>query len=321
MASLLLKNHKNALWVFIPVLAFSFLLPKLSSADDVFVVEPAAAQSGASVSAGPYRLEAEVLPQKQAVVQAQGSAAAPDFSAKSVLIYDPVTDVNIFEKNPDQQLPIASLTKLMTALVATESPGYAQPIIVTKDDLVNISPILHLKAGDKVMPEDLVKAMLVGSANDAALTLANHFPDAANFIAAMNQKAQDLGMLHTHFTTPVGFDTPGNYSTADDLKILVDYAVNRLPFPEIWRSKNYSFTSAGGTEYVINNSNSLVFSRTNIFSIKTGATFDARGNMIVLARDDSGRQVITVVLNSGQRETDTLTAVDYIFKNFSWPGN
>jgi len=307
-----LKKHRNALWVFIPFFAFAFLLPQFSSADDLIVVTSPAALNSARA------LQQTAMPQQQTAVQIQGSLPAPDFKAKSVLIYDPATDANLYEKNSEQELPIASLTKLMTAIVASESPNFDKPITLTSADQLNVAPVLHLQAGDTVRPEDLVKSMLVGSANDAALALSNHFPDQQTFIEIMNQKAKNLGMTHTHFTTPIGFDTPGNYSTAGDLKILVNYALNRLPYPQIWQTKDYYFVSMSGREYYVQNSNDLVYNHANILSIKTGYTDLAQGNMIVLAKDDAGRQIISVVLNSGQRENDTMTAVDYIFKTFSW---
>lgn len=316
--SLLLSKYRNALWVFIPVLAFSFLLPQFSSADDIFVVTAPVAQQYSSDS---LSLQQTETPQKTATFQIQGSSPAPQFNAKSVLVYDPFSDLNLYEKNQNEELPIASLTKLMTAVVATESPDFDKPITITPGDVVSVSPSLHLRVGDSVRPEDLVKAMLVGSANDAAQALANHFPNQQEFINVMNQKAENLGMKNTHYTTPIGFDTPGNYSTAADLKVLVDYSLNHLPYSEIWQNKNYYFVSMTGHEYSVANSNDLIHNHGNILSIKTGFTNEALGNMIVLAHDGNGRQVISLVLNSGQRENDTLTAVDYVFKGLVWPGN
>jgi len=235
-----------------------------------------------------------------------------------VLVYDANTNLDLYTKNTDAELPIASLTKLMTAIVASESGNFDQPIIITSEDQVNVSPSLHLKVGDKVLPRDLMFSMLIGSANDAAQTLADHFPDQNTFLNKMNLKAEDLGMTHTHFTTPIGFDTPGNYSSASDLKILVNYAINHLPYQLIWQQKSYYFVSAFGNEYAVANSNPLVVDHPNILSIKTGNTAEALGSMIVLARDGAGREVISVILDSAQREKDTLAAVDYVFKTFNW---
>lgn len=311
--SLLFKSKlKNAFWIIIPFLAFFFLFPRLSGADYPLSVVAAPVEFVSADS--PQQTE---VPQKPVVLRMQGTYPAPKFSAKSVLIYDPESNADLYTENVNAQLPIASLTKLMTALVAMQSPNFDRPIKLTKADQLNIAPYLHLTAGDIVRPADLVKAMLVGSANDAALTLANHFPNSTDFIAAMNQKAQELGMVHTHYTTPIGFDTPGNYSTAADLKILVNYALVNFPYPEIWQNKNYYFVSMTGKEYFILNSNSLVYQHPEIFSIKTGNTVEALGSMIVLAKDaPSGRTVITLVLDSDQREADTLTAVNYGFKGF-----
>ena len=308
----MINKNKNALWAIVLTLTCSFLFPGFTNAD--FPLNVVGAPASENISA-PQQTE---IPQKPVVARLQGTEPAPNFDAKSVLVYDPNSGTELYAKNADQQLPIASLTKLMTAIVVMQSPGFDKPIKITRADQLNVAPVLHLLAGDLVRPEDLVKSMLVGSANDAALALANHFPNQKDFIAAMNAEAANLGMTQTHFTTPIGFDTPGNYSSAADLKILVNYALTELPYMQIWQNKNYYFVSMAAKEYYIANSNSLVYDHPDIFSIKTGNTLAALGSMIVLAKDSpSGRQVISLILDSNKREADTLTAVNYGFKGFT----
>lgn len=239
-------------------------------------------------------------------------------NSKSVLVYDALTGEILYAKNPDLELPIASLTKLMTATIVTHDPNYSKPITITADDQLDVSPYLGLKVGDRIMPEDLVKAMLVGSANDAAWALANHFPDKKDFIDRMNTQAEAFGMKNTHYDNPVGFDSDNNYSTASDLKIITDYALAHFPYAQIWKNDNYSFTSLSGNKYYIRNSNQLVFGHPDIRSIKTGQTPAAMGNMIVEAQNASSNKIITILLGSTNRDDQTLQVINYIFKSFHW---
>lgn len=271
-------------------------------------------------------------------VKSIGEQNAPDLNAHSILVYTPQQNTILYSKNVNDRLPIASLTKLMTALVASQQANFDRPITIAKDDLVNTEPSLHLQTGDVVDPKDLLRAMLIGSANDAALTLANHFgvgsvggdsaanPDAAanpvqnsvqNFLDKMNAEAKYLGMNDTNYTTPIGFDTPGNYSTAYDLQKLVNYVLPNLPISETWQKDSYSFKSLNGNYYHVRASNTLLFSHSNIRSIKTGLTPEAKGDMIVQA-GSKNKEIIAIVLGSDDRNKDTLSIVDYIFNNFSW---
>lgn len=242
----------------------------------------------------------------------------PEFAARAVLAFDPNSGAVAFSQNTNERLAVASLTKLMTAVVAFEDPRFEEPITISSQDRVEISPSLHLRAGDSVRPLDLIHAMLVGSANDAAQALANHMQSRGDFVQAMNSKAQSLGMADTHFSTPIGFDIPQNHSSANDMKILVDYAFRRLPYKELWQSRNFSFTSLGGTSYKIQSSSKISGGRYNINTIKTGLSPEALGNIIVLAEDGKGNRIVSIILGSTDRDTDTSVLVDYIFRNFSW---
>jgi serine-type D-Ala-D-Ala carboxypeptidase (penicillin-binding protein 5/6) len=241
----------------------------------------------------------------------------PDMDAKALLVYQPDSGQILVSKNADLELPIASITKLMTALVVIESAGFLEPITITERDQLDVAPNLKLKVGDEVMPIDLVKAMLVGSANDAALTLANHFPNRVEFVAKMNMKAVEYGMFNTNFSNPMGFDSDYNYSSAADLNILVEKAMTYLPYDQIWQSNNYSFKSQAGNTYRIQNSNDLVFTHRNIKSIKTGLTPKSMESMIALARNSQNEEIITIVLDTSDRNKETLQLVDYVFKNFN----
>ncbi len=297
----------------IPVLAFTFLLPNFEYSEAINVK----ANSTAMVL-GAFTRNTQGNASAQQIVHQVSFAQALAVQAKAILVYEPQSDLTLFERNADQKLPIASLTKLMSAVVAAQDPDFSQPITITSQDLLNVAPIIVVRVGDIILPSDLVKAMLVGSANDAAWTLANHFGGRDQFVNKMNAMATQLGMANTHYSNPVGFDSDENYSTAKDLKILAEYAVAHLPYSQIWQQTNLSFASQSGNKYFIKNSNKLVLTHSNIKSIKTGLTPLALGNMIVQAQNDRGNKVIAIVLGTTDRDSNTLDVINYVYKNFSW---
>ena len=239
----------------------------------------------------------------------QTALALPKLASKEALLYTSDGQI-LFAQNSTTELPIASLTKLMTAVVASENSQFAMPITITKDDQILTAPSIHLQKGDSVMPSDLVRAMLIGSANDAAQTLADHLPDNQSFLHAMNAKAVSLGMTSTHYTTAIGFDVPGNHSSATDLERLVNYALQKLPYNEISTALGYSFSSVNGTSYSVSTSNPLLKNHPDILAIKTGLSPEALGNMIV-QKTIGSTTVTAIVLDSTNREQDTLNLLAY----------
>lgn len=294
----------------IPVLAFTLLLPifEYTGAASVYA-------DNTGVVLGAFTRNPE--PKRNLVHQVSFDEVL-DVQAKAVLVYEPEGGLTLLQRNEDKKLPIASLTKLMTALVAQQQPDFSKPIVITSDDRLQVAPILGVRNGDSIMPADLVKAMLVGSANDAAWTLANHFGGREAFVNQMNAMAEQLGLKNTHYSNPVGFDSDENYSTAADLKVLAQYALDHLPYSEIWQQSNYSFSSAAGNKYFIKNSNRLIFGHNNIKSIKTGLTPMALGNMIVQAENDQGDKIVAIVLGTADRDSNTLEVINYIYRAFSW---
>ncbi|GAC1574048.1 MAG: hypothetical protein NVS3B9_5390 [Candidatus Doudnabacteria bacterium] len=241
-----------------------------------------------------------------------------NISAKAFLVYDFDSNKILISNNATQKLPIASLTKLMTSVVASEDPDFAKPITITAEDIISTRPILGLRPGDIVLPKNLIRAALIGSANDAAWALGDHLGGREQFVKKMNQKAQQLGMRQTRFDNTIGHDSVNNYSTAEDLQKLVQCAMNIFPFEEIGSTKTYSFKSQSGEQYSIKNSNGLLDSHPEIRSIKTGQTPQAMGNMIVEAHSPEGHPVVSIVLGSADRNVSTIELINYIVNSFVW---
>jgi serine-type D-Ala-D-Ala carboxypeptidase (penicillin-binding protein 5/6) len=300
--------NKKQLILFIgPIFLFTLFFPRFEHK-----IYPEAGLVLGAFAKAPVSSVVDELPRGASATVLKTLETNKEFKAKAVLVYEVNSDTILFSQTPDQQLQIASLTKLMTALVSQEDPSFYDPITVTAADQLNVSPNLRLRIGDQVYPHDLVRAMLVGSANDAAVALANHFPNKQVFVDRMNAKAVELGMNSTKFSNPMGFDSASNYSTATDVLKLVKYALPKLPYQQVWENKDYAFTSELGGRYVIKNSSRL--NHTSIKSIKTGNSKGALGNMVVQLEPQNDRKYILIVLGATNREAVIQEVADFVLE-------
>lgn len=242
-----------------------------------------------------------------------------DISAKAFLVADADTFEVLMEKQAGQNLPIASLTKIMTALLAYELLDVNQYYQISSDDNFSVQPVLHLRSQDSVKVLHLIEATLVCSANDAAKALAHAVErnTQRGFVNLMNEKAAELNLLNTHFSNPLGFDSDNNYSTASDLLTLSARIQKLAVFKNLGRRKTVSFVSQNGFTYSCGATNKLIAKDPTIEVVKTGFTDRAKGSMIAKI-NRQGRSVLIIILGSEQRETDLLKLADLTFQNFEW---
>lgn len=240
--------------------------------------------------------------------------------AKSFLVYDAKTGYILTLKNSDQPVAIASITKLMTGLVVYENiSSFKQTINISSNDIFEVEPVLNLKIDDQIEAGDLFYAMMVGSANDAALALANFVESYYNkpFVDLMNETSKRIGMKDTHFSNPLGFDSESNYSTAADLQKLVQETKKYQAFSLTGKNQNYTFSSVLGNEYSVKATNKLTKDNEDLFAIKTGFTNLAQGAMITEVKNNNNNFVI-IVLDSQDREQDTLILASEIKEKYIW---
>lgn len=263
------------------------------------------------MAAGP----AETRPQIQQI----STPNLNGISAKSFLVFDLATGQNLMEKNGNSKLAIASLTKLVTGLTAYENSDFNKSLLVSSKDIINVRPTLGLKPGDEVNALDVFDSMLVGSCNDAAQALANFTAGQTgkNFVELMNTEAKNLGMNDSEFSNPLGFDSQNNYSTAEDLKILIEAAEKLAVFKNLGRRAAYSFSGGAGKTYYASATNKLLAAHPEIQAIKTGYT-QAAGEAMATKVEVGSRQVVIIVLDSLNREADTLRLEQILQNNFSW---
>jgi len=214
---------------------------------------------------------------------------------------------------------MASTTKMMTALLLLEK-GNLNDVVVAPAGLEHIQEsCLHLAPGERITLHDLLYAMLLRSANDTAVAGADYLSGSVPaFVGLMNQKAVEIGALHTHFVTPNGLYAPGHYSTAADLARIAGYAVTTQPvFNQIVRTERYKITRSvhKQDEWVINTSLGFLKNFPGADGIKTGYVSEA-GHCFVGSATRNGDRFIAVALNSPRCREDVEAILNYGFSHY-----
>ncbi|MBX4204661.1 MAG: serine hydrolase [Candidatus Doudnabacteria bacterium] len=248
-----------------------------------------------------------------------GGSTAPHSSAKSILAIDLNTGTVLYSQNPAEKLPIASLTKLMTAMVVSDHASKDQVVTIDKADTQVTCLCVGLLAGEQLTVENLLKAMLIPSSNDSAKALARFTGgDEVAFVKMMNDKAAELGLADTHFSNPAGLDSPDNYSTAQDLSKIAQEFLKYSLLERIVATGGMDVSSVDGKfVHHLRTSNKLLLENSEVVGVKTGFTNDAQGNLIIKI-DHNGIKVLTIVLNTPNREDDTRNLIDWIFHAYRW---
>jgi serine-type D-Ala-D-Ala carboxypeptidase (penicillin-binding protein 5/6) len=248
------------------------------------------------------------------------AAPAPHLSATAAILVAPKTGQVLYGLNADREVAIASTTKLMTALVSLEHARLGQ-VFADPDYVPAASDSqLGLEPGERMSVHDLLLAMLLPSADDAAEDLAYNVGhgSVARFVAMMNRRARQLGLDHTHYSTPIGLDTPGNYSSASDLVKLAEYDLRTQPFFRRAVALPSAALHTGDEVRTVVNRNDLVGRVPWIDGVKTGHTNDAGYVLVASARRD-GMTLLSAVLGTASeaaRDENTLTLLDYGYANF-----
>jgi len=247
-------------------------------------------------------------------------AAPPQLAVRSAALYAPATGQLLYADNDEQELAIASTTKLMTALIVLQHV-HRLGTVFTAPDFYPASgdSQIGLVPGDRMTVHDLIVAMMLPSADDAAYDLAYNVGhgSVARFVGMMNAEARLLGLRHTHYSTPIGLDSPGNYSSAADLVRLADYDLTHSPFFARVVALPDATLRTGPESYVVN-LNDLVRRFPWINGVKTGHTDDA-GYVLVASGHRDGMTLISAVLGTAseyERDATSLALLDYGFADF-----
>lgn len=232
----------------------------------------------------------------------------------SLVIKDVKKNKIIFSKDKNQKLSPASLTKIMTSIIAIESGRLNEIVTITKE-MKKVEPtILNFKVGEQFYLRELVYASLIKSANDAALAIALYLGDGKkeNFIKLMNNKAKKLGMRNTNFTNPSGFDIKENKSSTSDLLKLTEYSIKNKLFNKIVNTEKHVIKSINTNQkYTLSNTNKLLKDDKNIVGVKTGYTKLAGACLVARAKNND-KDFIIVMLNSKNRWVNSKIIVDLL---------
>ncbi len=241
--------------------------------------------------------------------------AAPGVSANNAILIEQSTGRVLFEKKAHEKQSIASITKIMTAIVAIESGKMGEMAKTSRKAIHTEGSSIYLEQGEKMLVEDLVYGLMLRSGNDAAVVIGEHIGGSEEgFVHLMNEKAKWLGMTNTHFDNPHGLDSDTHYSTAYDMAILMQYAMDNEKFQEITGATSYLSKSR---TYSWQNKNKLL---TQLYEYciggKTGYT-KKTGRTLVSSAEKDGMKLIAVTLNAPNDWQDHIGMFEWGFENYS----
>ncbi|WP_057914325.1 D-alanyl-D-alanine carboxypeptidase family protein [Peribacillus muralis] len=253
------------------------------------------------------------------VAPVQRAKANVAVSAHSAILMDEESGRVIYEVNAHEKNRIASITKIMTAILAVESGQMDETVKVSSNAFGTEGSSLYLKEGEKIKLEDLVYGLMLRSGNDAAVAISEKVGGSLDgFVWLMNQKAEEIGMKNTHFSNPHGLDnTENHYSTAYDMAILTRYAMKNDTYAKIAGTKEHRApNSTEQWDYVWKNKNRLL---TQLYEYctggKTGYTKLAKRTLVTTATKN-GHDLIAVTLNGPDDWNDHIQMYESAFKNY-----
>jgi serine-type D-Ala-D-Ala carboxypeptidase (penicillin-binding protein 5/6) len=229
-------------------------------------------------------------------VRAQETPAKPSIKASALYLIELKSGRVLLEKDASRRLPPASLTKIMTALIALESAPLQEVVKIHPRSIVHHS-VYNFRPGEEFILRDLLTAMLVASANDACEAVAWHIGgDDTRFVAMMNERASALGLQDTHFVNPCGFDAPEHYSTAADLATLTDLALQQPFFSMMVRTLVRDISTVDGKRKLSLHSTNELLVDSDVNGVKTGYTSKA-GRCLIASMFKDGHRLLLVGLN------------------------
>jgi D-alanyl-D-alanine carboxypeptidase (penicillin-binding protein 5/6) len=257
-------------------------------------------------------------PQVAPPVQNKEVFNTASISATAYVVYDVASGQIIASKNPHLRRMPASTTKMMTALVALEVYQPDEVVTVTRAADA-IGHAIDIVPGETITVIDMVKAMLVNSGNDAAVSLADHHPNGYHaFVNQMNQKVIEFGLKDTHFSNVSGVEADDHYSSAADLA-KIGYEVMQNPtIRSIVSTKESTIQTTDKMQtHKLKNLNELLWTTPGVIGIKTGWT-EVAGDCLVTYVTREGHDIITVVLQSQDRFKDSKTLIEWTYDSFTW---
>ncbi len=238
-------------------------------------------------------------------------------SAKAMCVMEAHSQRVLAQKNSNVQLPMASTTKIMTAITAIESGVNLDEVFEISPKAVGVSGTsLYLRAGEKFSLRDLLYGLMLISGNDASVAIGEYVGGSVEkFIDMMNNKAKEIGAINSHFDNTHGLDSKTHYTTARDLALITSYAMQNPIFKEIVSTKNIKITNSDGKNRYLKNKNKLLSKLEGCNGVKTGFTDDA-GRCLVTSCERDGMNIVCVVLNCGPMFEESEVLINKAFSEY-----
>lgn len=248
-----------------------------------------------------------------APVRFPATPEVPELSAEAWILVEVSSGIAIAEHNADEERAMASVTKLMTALVVREHADLNDRVRISEDAAAIGEAEVGLVGGEVWSVRDLLAAVLVRSGNDAASALAEHIGGSVEgFAVLMNELAADMGLVHSRFVNPHGLDEEGHYTSARDLSVMAAAALEDGVLAQLTRTRLIRFKPAPtGEDRIAANTNLLLGRYPGVVGMKTGFTGEA-GRVLVSVLEAEGRTFVGVVMGSENHFLDTAALFDYL---------
>jgi D-alanyl-D-alanine carboxypeptidase len=240
------------------------------------------------------------------------SISSLSYSAKSICLYDPVTNTIVYGYNENQKMLPASITKIVTAITAIELGDINQIVIIDEKSAGIEGSSIYLKVGEQISLIDLIYGMMLHSGNDAANAIANHF-GYDQFIIKMNETIQKAGATSSNFENPSGLDGEQHFVTALDMAKITAYALKNPTFSQVVSTKKITLTSNEGYSRYLKNHNKLLWLYENSNGVKTGFTKKA-GRTLVTSAKENNKELICVTLNAPDDWNDHINLYEQYLK-------
>ena len=241
-----------------------------------------------------------------------------DINSRAYVVIDRNSNQVLVGKNENQKRKMASTTKIMTATIIIENCNLSDVVEISKKTANTGGSRLGLKYQDKISVKDLLYGLMLCSGNDCAVALAEYCAGSVEaFAEKMNQKAIELNLSNSHFVTPHGLDSDEHYTTAYELALLTNYALQNKTFAQIVNTTNYTVT-INGYGKSIHNTNELLGSLDGVYGVKTGFTNGANRCLVTSCKRNN-MDIICVVLGADTknfRTKDSIKLIEYCYKNF-----
>lgn len=262
-------------------------------------------------------IDQTALKPKEIKLNKRGPISYPSTNARAAALIDVESGRLLYSENGDTELPMASTTKIMTAIVAIESGKLHEMVKTSKRAFGKEGSSIYLRLGEEMKLEDMIYGLMLRSGNDAATAIAEHVGGSEEgFVHMMNEKAREIGLLHTSFRNPHGLDDKEHYTTANDLARLTAYALHNPLFRHIVKTKVKTAPNPNDAwDYKWMNKNKMLSLYEGADGVKTGYTKTAL-RCLVSSATRNGQQLAAVTLNDGSDWVDHSRMLDYGFEAY-----